>query len=492
MTLLRLLRSYRCAWLVVVAPLGLGGCASKDVGVMNPVQHAPSFSTSGEAPLPHRWWTAFNDPALNDQIEICFDGNFTLASAWQRLHAAEALTRREASDLLPDVNGFAEAEGVFRNAAEDDSLFALGVGAGYQLDLWGEIGARVQAERLRTSATMADYHSAALALAADFAATWFSLVEARAQLALLGEQLETNLTGLDLQEKAFGVGQAFSPDVLRQRQLVEATREQVVVVQSRVELLEHQLALLQGRAPQNASYAPEAVLPTLPPLPKTGLPAELVHRRPDVRRAFFALAAADHDLASAVSAQYPRLNLTGSVVTVAENPTNLFRDFLATIAAQFIGPLFDGGQRRAEVDRNAAVVRELINEYGQTILAAFQEVEDALAFERYQLQRIEHLNAQLELARESSERLHDLYFLTDEADFLDLLNATTDTQRLQRAILSARLELIQNRISLYLALAGDFETHPPEIGGGLPPEHVSDEAPPEIDPAPRPPHVSDE
>ena len=134
-----------------------------------------------------------------------------------------------------------------------------------------------------------------------------------------------------------------------------------------------------------------------------------------------------------------------------------------------------------EVDRNAAVVRQRINEYGQTVLVAFSEVEDALVRERYQLQRIEHLNAQLNFARQSSQRLREQYLLTDEADFLDLLSATTDTQRLQRAVLSARLDLILNRILLYLALAGDFETCPPEIGGlpdmGVvpPPAPVSDE-----------------
>jgi outer membrane protein TolC len=339
------------------------------------------------------------------------------------------------------------------------------------VDLWGQIGSRVQAEGLRADSTLADYQTTELTLSAEVARTWFALIEAHAQIALLEEQVETNLTVLDLQEARFGLGQIRLADVLRQRQLVESTREQAVVARSRVALLEHVLAVLQGRAPQEAGYDTGSVLPSLPPLPDTGLPAELVNRRPDVRRELLALEAADRDLASAITAQYPRLNLTASVTTAAESPENLFRDWLVSIAGQLIGPLFDGGERRAEVDRTAAVVRERVADYGQTVLVAYREVEDALALERYQRERIELLNIQLDLARQSSVQLREQYiFFGDETDFLDVLSATTEEQRLQRETLSARLDLVLTRIALYLALAGDFESIRPDRGGGRAPE----------------------
>lgn len=426
--------------------------------------------------MPDRWWTAFDDAALNIQIDRALDNNFSLAAAWQRLRAARALARREASDLWPDLDGFAEAAGTFRSDGPEQADFALGVDAAYQVDLWGQIRSRVEAERLRASATLADYHSTALTLSAEVARTWFALIEAHAQLALLNEQIETNLTVLGLQQWRFAVGQIRLADVLRQRQLVEATREQVAVVQSEVAVLEHLLAVLQGRPPQTARYDTGAVLPTLPPLPDTGLPAELVNRRPDVRRDFLALQAADRDLASAISAQYPRINLTASVITAAESPENLFQEWIASVAGQVIGPLFDGGQRRAEVDRTAAVVRQRLTEYGQTVLIAYSEVEDALARERYQRDRIALLNAQLDLARRASMQLREQYvFFGEETDFLDVLSSTTEEQRLQRATLSARLELILIRIQLYLALAGDFESLPQVGDGRRAPEHISDE-----------------
>ena len=416
--------------------------------------------------MPDRWWTAFGDSGLNREVGQSLGGNYSLAAALQRLRAAEALTRREASDLLPDLNGFSEAEHVFRSNGPDSSLYALGLDAAYQVDLWGAIGSRVEAERLRSEATLADYHAVALTVAAEEAATWFSLIESHAQLELLNEQIDANRRMLERQEFAFGVGQIAAPDLLRQRQLVESTREQLVIVLARIDILEHQLAVLQGRPPQQARYDTGAVLPDLPPLPYTGVPADLVNRRPDVRRDYLLLQAADRDLASAVSSQYPRLNLTGSLTTIAESPGELFQDWIGTIAKELVAPLFDGGQRRAEVDRTAAVARQRLSEYGDTVLLAFREVEDALAREHYQIERIERLNAQLELASVASASLDQrLVDGAGDTDFLDVLSATTEYQRLQRATLSARLDLVLNRISLYLALAGDFDPRPCAPGG---------------------------
>jgi len=462
------------------------GCAHQVGAVTLPVQDPPSFSSSGEAHVPDRWWTAFGDSVLNRQIDRALDGNFTLAATLQRLRAAQALARRESSDLWPDVNGFGEAEGTFRSDGPEESFFALGLDASYEVDLWGRIGSRVQAEWLRASATEADLQAVALTLSAEIARTWFSLIEAHAQLALLDRQLTSNLTGLELQETRFGGGddRVGSADVLRQRQLVESTREQKVVVQSRIDVLEHRLAVLQGQPPQEKSYNTGAELPTLPPLPNTGLPSELLQRRPDVRRDYLALWAADRDVASAVSAQYPRISLFASVTTAAESPEKLFREWIVVTAGQLIAPLIDGGQRRAEVDRNAAVLHQLVADYGQTVLTAFSEVEDALALERYLRQRIDSLDKQYDLARQASKELSDRYFRfgeeIGETEYLDVLTATTAEQQLQRDILSARLELVLIRISLYLALAGGFETHAHDQVGDQQPEPVG--APEPIDP----------
>ncbi|WP_461508641.1 TolC family protein [Rhodopirellula baltica] len=458
--MVRFARFLPARWLIAMLLVGVG-CANPDSTWTFRTQTPPPFSTPGEVIPPDRWWTSFNDPTLNAEIDVALQGNFTLAAALQRLYAARAVTRREASDLWPDLNGVADY-GSTMGPGRDRSSFIWGLDAGYQVDLWGEIESRVDAERLRTSATREDYHAIALTLTAEIARTWFSLIEGHAQIKLLNEQLDNNEMGLALQEARFASGLIRSPDVLRQRQLVEATLEQIVVEKVRIEVLEHQLAVLLGEMPQAAEYDPGSILPPLPALPSTGLPSELLQRRPDVRRDYLAFRAADRDLASAISAQYPRINLTGSLLNVSESPETLFRDWFVSIGAQMIAPLFDGGQRRAEVDRNAAVKRELFNVYGQTMLNAFSEVEDALAQERYQLERIEHLENQVELARQSSEQLREQYLISD-ATYLDVLSAITAQQRLQRETLSAQLDLVLIRVSLYLALAGDFDTRPQDF-----------------------------
>ena len=483
MTIIDSARNQPCRCLVVWLLLtGFVGCAYRKPVCDFPARPLEPFSASGQAEMPDLWWTAFGDPRLDFHVSQALGENFTLAAAFQRLRAARALARREASDLFPDVDGLINTDSTL-GPGPDRFGTTWGLDAAYQVDLWGQIQSRVEAERLRAEATLTDYHAVKLSLAAEVARTWFSLVEAHAQLELLDEQVETNRTGLTVQELRFGRGFVRSADVLRQRQLVESTLEQAVVVRAQVEVLEHQLAVLLGQLPQGASYDPGAELPGLPPLPAAGLPSELLTRRPDVRSDYLAFLAADRDLASAISAQYPRLSLTGSVLNVAENPVPLFRDWFVLLGSQLISPLIDGGQRRAEVDRTAAVARERFNEYQGTILVAFTEVEDNLALERYQIQRIERLNAQVTLAQQSSNELVRQYLFGD-ADYLDVLSAIQVQQRLQRDTLSARLDLILIRIALYLALAGDFESPPqgivdrPAIPTDLPAEVV--EAPPPL------------
>lgn len=439
-------------WQMVLL-LVLTGCAGRDF-VRPQLPDAPLFSSSGTAEIPQRWWMAFNDPELDYQINRALDGNYTLAAALQRVRAARAVARREASDLFPDLNGTADIDSVF-GPGRDSTVYRVGLDAAYQVDLWGEIGSRVDAQRFRANATWHDYQTIGLTLSAEIARNWFSLKEAHAQVELLEEQIKINRTGLEIQESRFGLGLIRSADVLRQRQLLESTLEQAVVAAARIEVLEHQLAVLLGEMPQTASYETGSELPQIPPLPDAGVPSELLHRRPDVLRDFEAFEAADRDLASAISAQYPRISLTGAVRNIADSPETLFRDWFVSIGSQLIAPLFDGGQRRAEVARTSAAVCQRFDEYAQTMLVAFREVEDSLAQEKYQLQRIIHLREQVRLAGQASEQLREQYLIGD-AEYLDVLSASTTQQSLQRQLLSTQLELVLIRVSLYLALAGDF------------------------------------
>ena len=449
-------------WLVLL--LLFVGCADRNVrGTLPTIDPSPDFTENGTSVTPNRWWTAFDDSQLAFHVDQGLGSNYSLRAASQRIQAARAVTRREASDFWPDIDGVL-GFGFNGGPNENSESYTLGLDGSYQVDLWGEIESRVEAQRLRANATCQDYHAAALALSAEITSVWFSLIESHAQAELLVEQIKTNRTGLELQEKRFGLGFVRSADVLRQRQLLESTLEQAVVIESEINLLEHQLAALLGEMPQSASYDPGTTLPELPDLPVTGLPSELLLRRPDIQSNYSALVAADRDLASAISRQYPRLNLSASLQNIAENPGNLLRDWFVSLGAQLIAPLFDGGERRADVDQANAVKAELFHEYAQSVLDAFREVEDSLAEEKFQLEQIKHIEEQVKLAGQASNQLREQYLIGD-AQYLDVLNAITGQQALQRQLLGAQLELRLIRVSLYLALAGNID--PNYDGEGL-------------------------
>ena len=450
-----------CGMMVGVAVLLLGCGSTADTTA--PVETPRSFSETGTQEVPDRWWTAFENETLNALVDSATAANFTLRTAWERLQAARAVVDRESGALFPTLEASAQAEARRTDAAdgrgeaENVESLQLGLSSAYEVDLWGRIRARVQAEQYRVDATRADYQAAALSLSAEVVRTWYQWAEAQNQRALVQSQIETNQKVLRLLQNRFKTGQIRSVDILRQRQLLESTREQRAVVESRAQVLEHRLAVLLGRTPQQGVSAEPDSLPALSPLPDTGVPTDLVRRRPDVQSAFNALKAADRELAAAISDQYPRLTLSASASTAAESATNLFRDWAYAFGGNLLAPLFRGGELRAEVNRTEAVRQQRLYEYGQTILTAFEDVENALVREAKQREQIRQLETQVRLARRAYDQLR-VQYLNGTTDYLDVLTALDEVQQLRRSLLSARLTLVQDRIALYRALAGAFET----------------------------------
>ena len=443
--------------LALVLPALLIGCATPQDVSPTDYSQAPGFSLTGGVATPDRWWQAFEDPALNERIDLALTNNQDLVVVWERMRAARAFADRVKSDQYPDIDATAGVSRRETSSSNDQTEFSLGLAASYELDLWGRINAEHEAELLRAEATEADYRAAAISLTSSVSITWYQLAATLLQIELVQSQIETNQTFLDLLQERFNVGQLSAADVVRQKQLVEATREQGIILQAQLELLEHQLAVLEGAPAQAQDAKPEAALPELSAAPETGLPSTLLKRRPDIRAAWLRLDATDRDLAAAVSDQYPRLNLTASLETVAERPGDLFEDWLFSIAGQAVAPLVDGGERRAEVKRSEALKRQAIAAYSQTVLIAFAEVEDALTLEARRAERLDSLLEQLRHADDAVERLQT-QFLNGAGDYLAVLAAVREKQRLERDIIDARFDLIAARIALHRALAGGFVT----------------------------------
>jgi NodT family efflux transporter outer membrane factor (OMF) lipoprotein len=430
----------------------LPGCAHQAREITPPVHVPAGFSEGGTAQVAESWWTAFDSPELDALIEEAIHGNLDVRIAWERLQEARALSDRASSGLWPTLDADALAATRRPAFATEDQL-QLGLSAGYELDLWGRIRSASQAEALRAEASAADYQTALISVSAEVARTAFQTVISRQQVTLLEEQLEANEQVLELLENRFGSGQIRRVDILRQRQLVESTREQLLSSTADLRVFEHQLAVLLGKAPTEAEIELPDELPGLPELPRTGVPADLVQRRPDLSAAYARLMAADRDLATAVANRFPRLSLSASVSTEENDAVDLFDDWIRNLAASLVVPIVDGGERRAEVRRRESLKQQRLFEYGRAILESLREVEDALVLEASQIRRLDSLEEQVRLAGASLEQLRREY-INGISDYLDVLTALTDEQRLRRDLLSTRLALYEFRIALYRALAG--------------------------------------
>jgi NodT family efflux transporter outer membrane factor (OMF) lipoprotein len=434
--------------------LALGGCATVATVPSEPAfEVPPAFSSAGEQPRAAQWWRELDDPVLHALIEQALRDSFSLRSAQARLVQAQAAARRDGAALAPSVNLEANQsarrnqDGRLEPSGSD--AFSLALGAGYEVDLWGRLGAAADAARLDGEVSAQELEAAAITLSGEIGRIWYRLSEQREQLALLQAQLEANEQVLELVNFRFRQGRAASADVLRQRQAVEAVRGQHAQVRAGAGVLQHQLAVLVGQPPQGFDVARGGLI-ALPPLPATGVPAELLQQRPDVQQAYFALAAADRRVAAAVAARYPRLSLSASVSTTG---ADLFQSWLATLAANLLQPLIDGGARAAEVERTRALTEQRLFDYQQVMLTALREVEDALVNEQQQQQYIASLERQLEQSDTIVDNLRARY-LQGQVNYLDVLDALLTRQSLQRERLAAHRQLTEYRIDLYRALAG--------------------------------------
>lgn len=438
----------------------LSACSPKTTTAELPVKAPAAFSESGAAELPADWWASLGDTALNRVMDTAFTNNFNLVVAWERLQAARAVVERESASLFPDLQANMQSA---LNFPQPDFVggenVRLGLRSQYEVDLWGRIHSLVDAERFRRDASGVDYQAAAISLSAEVARAWYQLAEARGQLEIVSAQLENNEKVLRLIRQRLGTGQVRSVDVLRQEQLLASTREQQTYIRANIRLLENRLSVLLGGRPQDRLPALPDTLRSPPPLPATGIPLDLVRRRPDLQRAFYQVQAADEELAAAISNKYPRLSLSASTSLRSNNFRDVLDSWAYSLAGNIAAPLLNAGQLRAEVDRSRSVRQQRLYEYGQATLTAFREVEDALAQEQNQAQAIRALEDQLRLARRAYEQLRLQYF-NGTSTYLDVLTALDQMQQLRRDLLSARYLLIDYRIALCRALAAAPDATP--------------------------------
>lgn len=429
-----------------------------------PLEMPPNFSASGAAEVQQRWWRSFGDEKLTLLVEEALAGNPGLSQALARLRQAQALARQAGAAKVPDISvegNAARARNIVRSGIAEPSAstanqFGLGLAAAYEVDLWGRIGATERAAVRDAEASRYDLESATTTLIAQVVNIWYALGSLNSQSELIRKQVESSARQLELIELRFRTGQANALDVLQQRGQLAALKALVPQIESSLATTRSRLAVLLGRPPRSNQDLEGEVVTELPPLPNAGVPADLIVNRPDLQSSLARVQAADERVAAAIANRFPALRISASAGYSARETAELFDDWIWSLAGNLIAPLIDGGSRRAESERAAAVVAERIEAYAETALNAIREVEDALVAERKQSELIEKREQQLGIARETLHQALSRY-RSGLSDYLSVLRAIESRQSLQRGLIESRQQLLEYRVQLYRALGGDYE-----------------------------------
>jgi multidrug efflux system outer membrane protein len=474
--------------------VGGAGCTPHtltDVKKASPVAVPEQFSASeGTAAAPVEWFTAFGDPTLEALERKLLDRNLDLAAAAARFEQARYAAEAAGASWWPQVTGSVGArrsKSVFNFGGNPidvtNDTFSASLAASYEIDVWGKVAAGEAAAQADTVAAALEIQTLAMTLSATLADAWFSLVEQRALLALIEAQVGTNTEQLGHLEARFLQGLANAVDVLQQKDILLRAQAQVPLVRQRIALLEHQIAVLVREAP-GPEVQSAAALPDVPALPTVPVPARLLGQRPDVRAAQARLHAADHRIAVAIANRLPGLKLSGNVGFQSFDLASFFQSNVWSLAGEIAGVVFDGGRLAAEVERSRAVLKERIAGLGQVTLTALREVEDALVREARQREYLLGLDAQLTVATQLVDDTRARY-VEGVGDYLPVLTALRQLQTLEQQILSARRQILSDRIQLYRALGGDWSKVLGEAGTqGL--DDAKAKGEPRPDTAPRP------
>jgi len=380
---------------LAAAALAAGACAAHTPYAPPPAPVPPAFKENAnwkpaqpaDAALRGKWWEVFGDADLNALEEQIAVSNQTLKAVAAQYEQARALLRGARSALYPQVAAEPSISAVQQSGNRAVSTFharygdfLLPVSASYEPDVWGRVRGSIEASRTAAQAAAADVESVALSLHAELAADYFMLRGLDRERQLLESAVEAYQRAVDLTENRFRGGISSQADVAQAETQLETTRAQAVDIEAARALVEHAVAVLVGQPPSGFSIA-VAPLTSTPPAVPTGLPTELLERRPDIAAAERRIASATAQAGVAAKAYYPLLTLTGIVGFESSS----FGSWLAGASTFWsIGPaavitIFDAGRRRAEAQRTRAVVVQSSADYQQTVLTAFREVEDELA-----------------------------------------------------------------------------------------------------------------
>ena len=466
-------------WTCVVAAaaaISLGGC------MVGPNYHTPpapvadayldpgSDSVKRETADLTNWWKVFDDPALHRMVQTAYEHNPTLQSAAVRVLEAQA-RRGIAYGLLFPQNqlGFG---GYTRNRLSQNqpnfnpavhSTFddwQIGAAATWELDVWGRYRRGIESADAEVLASVANYDDALVTLIGNVATEYVSIRIVQERLAVARANVVVQQRGLDIAETRFRGGTATELDRTQATSLLRDTQALIPEAEAAIRQAQARLCVLLGIPPKDLSdlLGDKQVIPAAPASVAVGIPADLLRRRPDIRRAERTLAAQSARIGIAKADLYPSFSLIGDI----RLESSKFADLLQSNSVQgFIGPTFrwailNYGRIENNVRVEDARYQELIGEYENTVLRAQGEVESFMAGYLGAQKEIGFLNDSVAAAQRAVQ-VAETQYQGGIADYTRVLNTQDFLQREQDRLVSTRGSMALNLVSLYRALGGGWE-----------------------------------
>lgn len=439
--------------------------------------HPSSRNATAPVPLPEdfaaakggemvqaQWWHALQSEELDRLVDRALSENFDIRAAWARLRQARAQTQKSGAGLVPSVEGSASGERERSHQKQpprgeggtttSESL-TYGLSASYELDIWGQLRSERQAQRLTTRASRQEVESAALSVVGQIATRWVDVLALRQQIDVLNEEIQAQKDLLKLQRVRFINGAIDGPTLTQQRRQLVSAKAALPELRAQLGRAENALATLVGAGGPETLALQQSALPPLLPYPETGLPAQLLAERPDIQAAWFKLQAADWDVAVAQADMLPSVSFSAGRTYTNDVFGLDWTRWVSRLTGNLTAPLFSGGRRLAEVERNRAVVEQRVADYGGVVVKAFQDVRDALVNEHHQRQAVEQTREQLQTARQALQQARTRYGYGQGA-YVDVVAEKASVAQLERQLLQDRAGLLTDRIAVYRALGNSW------------------------------------
>lgn len=463
----------------------LGGCATVGPNFEPPkAPQQPEWQGVGEQGLTAEtvgyrdWWSVFGDPQLNRLIALAYDGNQTLQVAGLRVIEARAQLGIAVGNLYPQQQqafGSYAYQAISENAVPVNNLppevangvdttfnnWVLGAGASWELDFWGKFRRNIEAANANFVSNLADYDNAIVLLTGDVASTYALIRTFEARLEIARRNVELQKKSLNITEVRFRNGATTELDVRQAESLLYETEARIPQFELGLGQSRNALATLLGMPPAELDTVLKGTPGQIPQPPATvavGVPADLLRRRPDIRSAELQAAAQSALIGVAKSDLYPSLGLVGNIGLQASDAADLFMggSLVGVISPGFKWNILNYGQITNNVRVQDAQFQQLVSNYQNTVLQAYQEVENAMVGFLYSEQEAATLEKSVKAAERSVE-LALIQYRDGVADYTRVLNTQAILVRVQDQMTAARGNVATNLIGMYTALGGGWQ-----------------------------------